>query len=75
MGNRGGVVLPFRTSVIAPQAPDDVLRDQSANTAWDEFLHAALRAWSWRDPDTLRALVQAVEQVRPLVERDWPGER
>jgi hypothetical protein len=34
-------------------------------------MHAALRAWTWRDPDTLGALADAIDRVRPWVDRDW----
>jgi hypothetical protein len=72
MGNRLGVVVPFQRPV------SEALRllaasgtDEAANAAWDELMHAALRAWTWRDPDTLRTLSSAIERVRPWVERDW----
>jgi len=41
------------------------------NAAWDELIHAALRAWSWRDPESLDALIKSIASVRPWVERDW----
>jgi hypothetical protein len=45
--------------------------DEAANAAWDDLIHAALRAWTWRDPETLRALSEAIGRVRPWVDRDW----
>jgi len=45
--------------------------DEAANAAWDDLMHSALRAWTWRDPDTLRALADAIDRVRPWVDRDW----
>jgi hypothetical protein len=73
MGNRSGVVLPFERPVsealrllAAAAAGDEV-----ANAAWDDLVHAALRAWTWRDPETLHALGDAITRVRPWVERDW----
>jgi hypothetical protein len=45
--------------------------DEAANAAWDELIHAALRAWTWRDPETLDALIEQIARVRPWVDRDW----
>jgi hypothetical protein len=75
MGNRSGVVVPFRRPVaealqlLASMASSG--GDEAANAAWDDFMHAALRAWTWRDPDTLGALADAIARVRPWVDRDW----
>jgi hypothetical protein len=62
MGNRLGVVVPFRRPVSEDAAP---------NAAWDELMHTALRAWTWRDPEALGALADAIAFVRPYVDRDW----
>jgi hypothetical protein len=71
MGNRG-VVVPFHRPVTeALRLLAESRGDEEANAAWDGLLHAALRAWSWRDPETLRALAEATAQVRPWVDRDW----
>jgi len=75
MGNRSGVVVPFRRPVaealqlLASSASSG--GDEAANAAWDDVMHAALRAWTWRDPDTLRALADAIARVRPWIDRDW----
>jgi hypothetical protein len=72
MGNHGGVVLPFRRPVVAAlEMLSSGTNDEAANAAWDELIHAALRAWSWRDPETLDALIQQIAHVRPWVDRDW----
>jgi hypothetical protein len=72
MGNHEGVVLPFRRPVTAAlEVLSSRVDDEAANAAWDELIHAALRAWSWRDPETLDALIQQIARVRPWVDRDW----
>ena len=72
MGNHGGVVLPFRRPVTtALEMLSSGMNDEAANAAWDELIHAALRAWTWRDPETLDALIEQIARVRPWVDRDW----
>jgi hypothetical protein len=76
MGNRG-VVVPFRRPVVseALQLLAASNADDAPNAAWDRLMHAALRAWTWRDPDTIQALADAVDDVRPWIDRDWSAER
>ena len=72
MGNRSGTVVPFQRPVSeALRLLAETRSDELPNAAWDDLVHAALRAWSWRDPETLRALGAAIERVRPFVDRDW----
>lgn len=79
MGKAQGNVIPFARRVSATEDPVGVaLRmlaeagdDRDANAAWDALLQAALRAWSWRDPESLEMLVRAIDGVRPWVARDW----
>ena len=72
MGNRSGVVLPFQRPVAeALRLLAESRGDEVPNAAWDELLRTALRAWTWRDPDALDALADAMGRVRPWVERDW----
>ncbi|HWP64821.1 MAG TPA: hypothetical protein VNO26_02775 [Candidatus Limnocylindria bacterium] len=73
MGNQGGVVLPFRRPIAETLHVLSTVgvADEAPNAAWDDLMHAALRAWSWRDPESLDALADAIESVRPWVERDW----
>jgi hypothetical protein len=73
MGNQGGVVLPFRRPVTEALEllSATASADEVPNAAWDELIHAALRAWSWRDPESLDVLIKAIASVRPWVERDW----
>jgi hypothetical protein len=30
-----------------------------------------MRVWSWRDPESLDALMVAIHHVRPFIDRDW----
>jgi hypothetical protein len=72
MGNRSGVVLPFHRPVSeALRLLAATRSDELPNAAWDELVHAALRAWTWRDPETLRVLSETIERVSPWVDRDW----
>ena len=71
MGNRFGVVVPFRRPVTEALHALGVSADDAPNAAWDDLMHTALRAWTWRDPDTLSALADAIAFVRPYVDRDW----
>jgi hypothetical protein len=49
----------------------DQSSDTAVNAAWDDLLQAALRAWSWRDPETIANLDAAIGRVRPMIVRDW----
>jgi len=72
MGNRSGVVLPFERPVNASlRQLAETRTDEAPNAAWDDVLHAAMRVWSWRDPEALDALVAAIQRVRPYIDRDW----
>jgi hypothetical protein len=71
MGNRSGVVVPFRRPVTEALRVLGRCEDDAPNAAWDDLLHAALRAWTWRDPEALSALADAIAFVRPHVDRDW----
>lgn len=71
MGNRSGVVLPFRRPVTEGLRVLGESQDHAPNAAWDDLMLAALRAWTWRDPETLGSLADAIAFVRPYVDRDW----
>jgi hypothetical protein len=71
MGNRSGVVVPFRRPVTEALFVLGESEDAAPNAAWDELMHTALRAWTWRDPEALGALADAIAFVRPYVDRDW----
>jgi hypothetical protein len=74
MGNGQRVVVPIRRPVSeALRLLAEAGGDEPLNAAWDDLMHTALRAWTWRDPDTLRALTDAIARVRPFVARDWPS--
>jgi hypothetical protein len=79
-----GIVLPFRSTrrrpprgravaVRAWQAVPclDPADEAMRNAAWDELLRLAIHAWSWRDPDSLTMLGDALSSVRIEAERDW----
>ena len=79
MGERLGVLIPLRRPITEAQrllVPDAfmdaaLVADETANAAWDRLANAALRAWTWRDPEALQDLLDAIAGVRPSVERDW----
>jgi hypothetical protein len=72
MGNRSGVVVPFeRPASASLRQMVEARADEAPNAAWDDVLHAAMRVWSWRDPESLDALMAAIGHVRPFVDHDW----
>jgi hypothetical protein len=49
----------------------DVERDRAANAEWDALAAAVMRAWNWRDPESLVAVEACVQRLRSLVAEDW----
>jgi len=50
---------------------EELRQDAGLDAAWNELLAAAEEAWSWRDPETLRALEACLTRLRAPVLRDW----
>ncbi|HEV7731316.1 MAG TPA: hypothetical protein VGR62_04100 [Candidatus Binatia bacterium] len=82
-----GVVVPFRATrqtvarrrAIAARAVQtapvlpclDPELEAQRNAAWDELLRLTIQAWSWRDPDSVRVLEGALDDVKVETARDW----
>jgi hypothetical protein len=47
------------------------LHDDQVNEDWDLLIRVASHAWSWRDPESLDTLEQAVNRLRSWIDRDW----
>jgi hypothetical protein len=45
--------------------------DENLNKDWDLLVRVASHAWSWRDPESLDTLENAVTRLRAWVARDW----
>lgn len=64
--------LAAMVSAADPMLPAiDVEAEERRNAAWDEMLRVAIQAWSWRDPESLEVLEEALAGVSGEVERDW----
>jgi hypothetical protein len=50
---------------------DGKLNDEKLNKEWDLLIRVASHAWSWRDPESLDTLENAVTRLRAWVARDW----
>src|SRR5262249_29843317 len=78
-----GIVVPFNparaaaararglSAVRRAQAAPLGLHDDQVNADWDLLLRVASHAWSWRDPESLDTLEQAVMRLRGWIDRDW----
>lgn len=66
---------PLRVSAGAATAPAIALPpetgDDHINADWDRLMQLASQAWSWRDPESLDTLEQAVARLRTWIDRDW----
>ncbi|MCW5890254.1 MAG: hypothetical protein KIT14_06845 [bacterium] len=79
MSEPRAVVLPFpprpgaeRPAGCRPMPPGrSATEEHGLNAAWDELLWLAIQAWSWRDPESLVAIEEAVAVLQREVERDW----
>lgn len=79
MSEPRAVVLPFRHRPDAGPYPDRLAlpasrpsaEEDALNASWDHLLWLAIQAWSWRDPESLGAIEQAVSALLRDVERDW----
>ena len=82
-----GVVVPFHAargpaararSLSAGRRESAALRglhDEQVNADWDLLIRVASHAWSWRDPESLDSLEQAVMRLRAWIDRDWSRDR
>lgn len=71
------VVLPFPLRPGAdpvrrgaPAGPA-LAEEEALNAAWDHLLWLAIQAWSWRDPESLGAVEDAIAALQRDVARDW----
>lgn len=69
---RGSEARARRLSAVpkAPAVPVG-LHDGQVNADWDLLIRVASHAWSWRDPESLDTLEQAVTRLRSWIDRDW----
>jgi hypothetical protein len=74
-----GIIVDFdsrRRAVLAQRglmqcvSPRD---DREVNAAWDDLMKLVIQAWSWRDPESLKALEMALGVLRQRIAEDWPS--
>ena len=63
-GRGKAVVLPFRP--VVKNGADD-----QRNAEWDRLLRLACEAWSWRDPDSLNAVLDCIAGLEVRIAREW----
>ena len=73
---RGSVRAPGRQlargssrtcAAVRPEVPTD----DAINQEWDLLIRLATQAWSWRDPESVDVLEQAVTRLRAWIGYDW----
>jgi hypothetical protein len=74
---------PSRVARVAPSSPGAPIQDASGtaaarvsvdhevNSEWDLLIRLATQAWSWRDPESLDVLEEAVTKLRNWIGHDW----
>jgi hypothetical protein len=73
-----GIIVDFdsrRRAVLAQRGLMqcvDTRDDREVNAAWDDLMKLVIKAWSWRDPESLDALETALGVLRQRIAVDWP---
>jgi hypothetical protein len=62
---------PLARSFLPASPPPGGDGDEKLNKEWDLLIRVASHAWSWRDPESLDTLENAVTRLRAWVARDW----